>query len=245
MALGTDLCEYPRSTQLGRVPVPHAQGDTQDEKKPVERHLPAEKELYDEAGDDDKGQHHGDADGGRLGAQQRQRDEHGQQHRVEEGKADDRDHAADVIRRRLVWAARDDGEGCSGVAYLHDASARGAMFGVAAQLFKHAPLVVAAGVDMDAAEDAVAQRLVKGFGALEGAPACLERVEVDPAGGLWGAECPDEDSGDEAERTQEVPSDSRLDCAGFLHCHVWHFVVFYAGAFGNSSGSVVVGVVVF
>lgn len=76
------------------------------------------------------------------------------------------------------------------------------MVGVAAQLLQDVPLVVAAGVDVDAAEDAVAERLVEGLGALEGAPARLERVEVDLAGGLWGAECPDEGSGDEAEGRQ-------------------------------------------
>lgn len=73
------------------------------------------------------------------------------------------------------------------------------MVGVATQLLQDVPLVVAAGVDVDAAEDAVAERLVEGLGALEGAPARLERVEVDLAGGLRGAECPDEGSGDEAE----------------------------------------------
>lgn len=76
------------------------------------------------------------------------------------------------------------------------------MVGVAAQLLQDVPLVVAAGVDVDAAEDAVAERLVEGLGALEGAPARLERVEVDLSGGLWGAEGPDEGSGDEAEGRQ-------------------------------------------
>lgn len=102
------------------------------------------------------------------------------------------------------------------------------MVGVAAQPLQYVPLVMAAGVDVYAAEDAVAERLVEGLGALEGAPARLERVEVDLAGGLWGAECPDEGPGDEAEREQEVPSDSRLDFVAFLRRHVWHFVVFSA-----------------
>lgn len=100
--------------------------------------------------------------------------------------------------------------------------------GVAAQPLQDVPLVVAAGVDVDAAEDAVAERLAEGLGALEGAPARLERVEVDLAGGLWGAECPDEGPGDEAEREQEVPPDGRLDFVRFLRRHVGHFVVFSA-----------------
>lgn len=99
------------------------------------------------------------------------------------------------------------------------------MMGVAAQLLQHVPLVVAVGVDVDAAEDAVAQRLVEGLGALEGAPARLERVEVHLAGRLWGAECPDDDSGDEAKGEQEVPSDSRLDVMESLRRRVWHFGV--------------------
>lgn len=97
--------------------------------------------------------------------------------------------------------------------------------GVSAQLFQDVPLVVAVGVNVDAAEDAVAERLVEGLGALEGAPACRERAEVNLAGRLWGTECPDEDSGDEAEREQEEPSDSRLDFVGSLQGRVWHFVV--------------------
>lgn len=100
------------------------------------------------------------------------------------------------------------------------------MVGVATQLLQDVPFVVTARVDVDAAEDAVAERLVEGLGALEGAPARLERVEVDLAGGLWGAECPDEGSGDEAEGRQQVPSDSRLDFVGSLLCRAWHLVVF-------------------
>lgn len=90
------------------------------------------------------------------------------------------------------------------------------MVGVTAQLFQYVSLVVTVGIDMDAAEDAVAKRLVQGLGALEGAPTCRERVKINLAGRLWGAESPDEDSGDEAEREQEVPSDSRLDLVGSL-----------------------------
>lgn len=58
------------------------------------------------------------------------------------------------------------------------------MVGVSTQLFQDVSLVVTVGVDVDAAEDAVAERLLEGLGALEGAPACLKRVEVDLAGRL-------------------------------------------------------------
>jgi hypothetical protein len=58
---------------------------------------------------------------------------------------------------------------------------------VTAKLFQDVSLMVAVGIDMDAAEDAVAKRLVEGLGALEGAPACCKRVKVNLAGRLWGA----------------------------------------------------------
>lgn len=85
---------------------------------------------------------------------------------------------------------------------------------------------------MDTAEDAVAQRLVEGLGALEGAPTCLERVEVYLACRLWGAECPDDDSGDEAKGEQEVPSDSRLDFVESLRRRVRHLGVVSGRLFG-------------
>ena len=103
--------------------------------------------------------------------------------------------------------------------------------------------MVAVRFDVDAAEDTVGERLVEGFGALEGGPACLERVEINAAGRLWGAECPDEDPSDEAEREQEIPSDSRLDFVESLRCRVWHLVVFSGKLLGVLASGVAVVVV--
>lgn len=113
------------------------------------------------------------------------------------------------------------------------------MVGVTAKYFQDVSLVVTVGVDVDAAKDAVAKRLVEGLGALEGAPACRKCVKVNLAGRLWGAECPDEDSGDEAEGEQEVPSDSRLDFVGSLQGRVWHLAVLsleLSGVLGSCCG---------
>lgn len=244
VARRTNLLKDTRVAYLARVPVSHTQRYAEYQEQPVERDLSTEKEIKGEAGDDDERQHHHDAAASRtvprFGAHVWQRDEHGQHQRVEEGKVDNGDHPANVVGRRLVRAAGGDGEGHPRVANLHDSPAGVAMAGEATQLFHGAPLLVAMGVDVDAAEDAVAERLPEGLGALEGAPACFEGVKFDLTGRLWGAECPDEDSGDETHRKQEVPRDSRLDRVWPLCYCGWHFVV----TFGRVWRTTVAGVAV-
>lgn len=90
---------------------------------------------------------------------------------------------------------------------------------------------------MNAAEDAVAERLSEGLAALEGAPAGLKRAEVNLAGRLRGTESPNVKPGDETEREQEVPSDSRLDSVGSLQGRFYHFVMLSLERLRGSSGT--------